>query len=304
MSRPCVIFGAYGQDGRLLAEQLEEAGRAVLQLGRGELAITDEQAVAEFIAQNQPAELYYLAAHHHSAQDAISSNDAQLFRLSYEVHVLGLLHMLEAIRIRSPHTRLFYAASSHIFGNTTTGMQNEETPLNPRCAYGITKSSGVQLCRYYRNTHGVFASVGILYNHESPYRRESFVSQKIVRAAHAIAAGKQDQLVLGDLGARVDWGYAPDYVNAMTRILALPNADDFVIATGETHSVQEFVKLAFGALGLDWQKHVVEKSSILQKQRRVLKGDATKLRNATGWKPSISFAEMVQILIKAHDNAR
>jgi GDPmannose 4,6-dehydratase len=250
------------------------------------------------VRKTQPATIYYLAAYHHSAEDPLLGDVATLFRRSFEVHVTGLIHFLEAMRTRSPATRLFYAASSHIFGQPDAPTQSEQTPCAPQCPYGITKAAGLHACRYYRRTHNLFASVGILYNHESPYRREAFVSQKIIRAAVAIAAGKQERIVLGDLSARIDWGWAPDFVDAMTRVLALPKADDFVIATGQSHSVQEFAQIALESLGLDWRNHVVEDPSLLTKQRRSLVGDSSKLREATGWEPSVSFRQMVELLLE------
>lgn len=295
--KSAVIVGARGQDGRLLSEQLEQAGHSIVGLGRGDIDLLNKAEIETLIRQQQPRTVYYLAAHHHSSEDPLGSDDAALFRESFDVHVTGLIHFLEAIRSHSPMTRLFYAASSHVFGQSGVPMQSELTPLNPICIYGITKTAGVHCCRYYRQSHGLFASTGILYNHESQYRSPKFVSQKIIRGALAIAAGEQGQLSIGDLSAHIDWGYAPDYVDAMQRILALPRADDFIIATGESHSVQEFVEIAFEDAGLDWRMHVAENSSHITKQRRNLTGDSSKLCVATGWQPSVSFRQMVQLLL-------
>jgi GDPmannose 4,6-dehydratase len=264
-----VVVGSSGQDGRILCERLRGEGAEVLEISREGLPerprvhIASRQDVTSAVAGFRPQEIYYLAAHHHSSQDNLSSDPLELLVKSFEVHVTGLLHFLEAIRTVSPATRLFYAASSLIFGAPPDATQDEETPLNPRCAYGVTKTAGLHCCRLYRNTHGVHASAGILYNHESPYRQEKFVSQKIVRAAIRIQRGEQQKLVLGDLSARIDWGYAPDFVDAMMRVLALEKPDDFIIATGETHSVGEFVEIAFGLLGLDWKKWVEEDPGLL-----------------------------------------
>jgi GDPmannose 4,6-dehydratase len=292
-----VIVGAHGQDGRLLGDRLERAGRSIIRLGRGDIDLLNPAAGVALVQRHHPRTVYYLAAHHHSSEDPLGDADAELLRKSFDVHVTGLVNILEAMRRCSPSTRLFYAASSHVFGQSDQPLQNELTPLNPTCAYGITKTAGVHCCRYYRNTRGLFASVGILYNHESPYRSPKFVSQKIIRGARAIASGRQDQLILGDLSARVDWGYAPDYVEAMRGILELPKADEFVIATGESHSVQEFVEIVFAALGLDWRRHVRENAAQITKQRRNLSGDASKLKRATGWQPTVSFRQMVEHLL-------
>lgn len=305
-----LVIGGDGQDGRLLFDRLSGEGHGVTGLGRCSARsnqtglpipvtdILDQAAIQTAIGLLKPDQIYYLAAHHHAAEDKAPA-PAELLRRSFAVHVGGLMNFLEAIRIVSPHTRLFYAASSHIFGQGTTLAQDENTPLAPRCAYGITKTAGLHCCRFYRANYGISASVGILYNHESPLRRAEFVSQKIVRAAIAISRNKSGKLVLGDLSACIDWGYAPDYVDAMIRILALPESDEFVIATGEAHSVQEFVELAFAVVGLDWKTHVEENPSILTKPKLALVGNAAKLRATTGWRPSLSFQQMVETLVKA-----
>lgn len=294
-----IIVGAYGQDGRLLDDQLQQAGHFVLRLGRSDINLLDRVQIATLVRQHNPGEIYYLAAHHHSSQDALGSDDAALLRSSFDVNVTGLVNFLDAIRVHSPATKIFYAASSHIFGQCEAPLQNEQTPFVPTGVYGITKTAGVHCCRYYRQAHGLFASVGILYNHESQYRSPKFVSQKIIRGVQAIASGQSQRLVLGDLSARIDWGYAPDYVDAMRRILALPRPDDYVIASGESHSVQEFVATAFEAAGLTWREFVSEDPGQIARQYRGLVGDAAKLRAATGWMPSVSFHRMVRILLDA-----
>lgn len=307
MSR-ALIIGVNGQDGRILYERLRDDGCTVLGIARGSVRstgacdcagidITDTRQVRTLVANWRPEQIYYLAACHHSSQDRIGDDAITLFEQSHAVHVRGLVHFLEAIRDTSPKTRLFYAASSLVFGEAATEVQDEQTPMNPRCTYGITKASGVNFCRFYRETHGVFAAAGILYNHESAYRQEKFVSQKIVRGAIKIANGQHEKLILGDFSMRIDWGYAPDFVDAMVKILALPEPDDFVVATGQAHTVREFVEIVFGRLGLDWRTHVEEDASVLWRKRRTLIGNASKLRTATGWKPSVTFAEMVERLL-------
>jgi len=305
-----IIVGSRGQDGRLLYERLVNNSLAVLGIGRGgvessepfdlpEVDICERDNVLDTVKIWQPDEIYYLPAFHHSSQDTLSSDPVNFFEKSYAVHVKGLLHFLEAIRLTSFSTKLFYAASSLVFGEASEGLQNENTPMNPRCVYGITKVNGVHCCRFYRKTHGVHSSVGFLYNHESPYREEKFVSQKIIRRAVDIFHGSNQKLVLGDLSARIDWGYAPDFVEAMTGILGLKEAGDFVIATGKAHSVQEFVQITFDLLGLDWKKHVKENPSILKRRNLPSVGDASRLRRLTGWQPSVSFEKMVEILLNA-----
>ena len=304
-----IVVGAGGQDGRILYERLSREGCAVLGIARDSVRTTepgavrtidiaDRSEVLALLAEWQPAEVHYLAAYHHSSQDPMGDNTVDLFAKSHAVHVLGLLHFLEGIKDVSQATRLLYAASSLIFGHATAEIQNEQTAMNPRCIYGITKASGMHCCRFYRETHGVFAAAGILYNHESIYRPERFVSRKIIRSALEIANGQRDKLILGDLSATIDWGYAPDYVDAMVKILALPEPGDFIVATGEAHTVREFVELVFDSLGLNWKTHVQEDASVLHRRRGTRLGDASKLRATTGWKPSVTFAQMVGLLLR------
>ena len=301
--RPVVIIGANGQDGRLLAHHLEDSGADIIKVTREGFDLLNREAVRSFIHEQQPSEVYYLAAYHHSSEEQTGNDEAELFRRSYEVHVLGLVEVLEAIRLTSPETRLFYAASSRVFGQPLVSPQDESTPLMPSCAYGITKTAGVNCCRYYRAQHGIFASTGFLYNHESTLRQEKFVSQKIVRAAIRIAKNSGEKLSLGDLSAAIDWGYAPDFVEAMRRILALPASDDFVIATGETHTVQELVEIAFSRLSLDWREHVVESPALVPKRGTAVVGNATKLRETTGWTPTVSFKQMIETLVDTQRDA-
>ena len=304
-----IIVGATGQDGTLLTTLLEKKNYSILGLGSTKalsrnmphkpdpIDISDFVAVENLIKTIQPDEIYHLAAVHHSSQDEIEDLP-RLFAKSYRVNVLTLHNFLEAIRRFSPKTKLFYAASSHIFGNPQSEPQDENTPMNPMNIYGITKASGVSLCRMYRNCHNVFASVGIFYNHESWLRGEQFVSQKIIRGALRCRDTPGYRLVLGNLSAEVDWGFAPDYVDAMQRILALDEPDDFVVATGEKHTVKEFVRIAFAEAGLNWQDYVDEKKDIITKDVRSLIGNPQKLKQRTGWTPSVSFPEMIKLIMK------
>jgi GDPmannose 4,6-dehydratase len=308
-----MIIGSGGQDGRLLFERLDRGGWAVLGIGRqavqrnaagaaivateAPVDILDRAAIADAVARFAPDQIFYLAAFHHSAEDK-PPDDGDLYLRSHDVHVRGLLHVFEAIRQHCLPTRVFYAASSHCFGDPATPVQDETTPLRPREPYGITKTAGIQLCRMYR-AGGVGVSVGVLYNHESPLRSARFLSTKIIRGAVEVARGRRDRLVLGNLAARVDWGYAPDYVDAMIRILTLDAADDFVIATGRSHSVETIAALAFAGVGLDWRRHVETDPSLLAKPVTELVGDSAKLRRLTGWAPSIDFEQMIALLVDA-----
>ena len=181
-------------------------------------------------------------------------------------------------------------------------VQDETTPLAPNNVYGVTKAAGLMTCRHYRDRYGLFASAGILYNHESALRDPRFVSQKIIQGAINIKKGRQDHLILGNLAAEVDWGYAPDYVEAMHRILRHSKAADFVISSGEKHSVREFVKLVCGRLGLDWRSCIRENRGVLTKPKISLVGSPKKLMRLTGWKPSVDFKGLVERLCAAAAN--
>ncbi len=313
--RNVIIVGSRGQDGRLLYERLAAEGCALLGIDRDGLRsntgavetdnaavdVLDRTSVDRIIRAFVPHAVFYLAAFHHSSEDERPFDDAELYLRSHDVHVRGPSHFLETLRRHAPHARFFYAASSHCFGEPSTSPQDESTPLRPVCPYGISKTAGVELCRMYRARHALQASCGFLYNHESPLRPPSFLSAKIVRGAVEIARRQRDRLLLGDLSARVDWGYAPDYIDAMIRIVRLDAADDFVIAGGTAHSVGDFVSIAFAHLDLDWRRHVETDASLLTKSRpaAALVGDSSKLRRATGWAPSVSFADMVRLLVDA-----
>jgi GDPmannose 4,6-dehydratase len=299
--RTAIITGSGGQDGTLLSHFLTSLGYKVVGLthGVGAVNLADAAAVAALVADEQPDEVYHLAAYHHSAQDKLV-DDRQVLEASWDIHVRAAGNLLDAVRARWPETRVFYASSCHIFGEPLITPQDENTSCRPTGLYGITKLAGSHLCRYYRQHRGVFVAVGILFNHESPLRGPQFVSKKIAHAAAAIAVGRQHQLVLGDLDAEIDWGFAGDYVSAMHAILQLDQPDDFVIASGEKHSVREFVELAFGQLGLDWRQHVRVEAGLLRGTTRpTLMGDASKLRRATGWKPATSFPGLVRLMVDA-----
>jgi len=302
-----IIVGVHGQDGQLLYDLLLKLRYSIIGIDKKRMhcppGISFKQVnihkyaeVANMIKKFHPQEVYYLAGFHHSSEDLPIEN-VELLRRSYEVHVAGLANFLEAIKSFWSKARLFYAASSHIFGETKREIQDENTRVNPNCIYGITKAAGLQLCRFYRSRYGIFAVAGILYNHESVLRPERFVSKKIIKGAINIKMGKQKKLVLGDLHAVNDWGYAPDYVRAMHLILNNEPPDDFIIATGKRHTVLDFVKVAFGYLGLVWELYVKEDRNILCKQNFCRIGNSIKLRRITGWKPSVNFKEMVKLLL-------
>ena len=314
------ITGVTGQDGAYLAEFLLKKGYEVHGVKRRSSSfntgrvdhlyldphlegvnffmhygdMTDATNLIRLVQSVKPTEIYNLAAQSHvqvsfETPEYTANSDA-----------LGTLRLLEAIRIlgMEKRARFYQASTSELFGNAQESPQNESTPLKPDSVYGETKAEGVRLCREYRTRHSLFASAGILYTHESHYRQSRFVSRKIVEGALAIKEGKSKELVLGDLAARRDWGWAPDTVNAMHAILGSGEPGDFVVATGETHSVSEFAQAVFAELGLNWKDHVREDPALLRRDRVTLVGDASKLRDATGWKPSVDFQGMIRALLK------
>ncbi len=309
-----LIVGSRGQDGRLLFDQLAADHYALLGIDRqaidthGPVAaippvdILDPAQVLQAVRHFVPDEIYYLAAFHHSAQDQVLIDPIALYGKSHAIHVEGFLHFLEACRRMPVPARVFYAASSHVFGLTDGRNLDENALLHPRCVYGITKTAGVYCCRLYRQAHGVPVSIGFLFNHESPYRAPEFLSQRIVRAAVAIHRGLQDHLVLGNLSAIVDWGDAADYTRAMRAILNLKEAGDFIIASGIPHTVRDFAAAAFSALGLDWSRFVSEDSSLVIKSHNRLVGNPAKLLRLTDWRPTRDFRQMIEHLVRAESH--
>jgi GDPmannose 4,6-dehydratase len=305
-----LVIGSEGQDGWYLCRQLEAAGAAVDRLSRKGLVRVGEREPVRIMLEDRPAmrrligdgeygQIYYLAAFHHSSQQRLTGDD-DLARLSFVVHVDGLLNVLDAMVAARSGAAIVYAASSHVFGVVETGPQTEATPFAPVCAYGISKAAGATLCRLYRREHGLRANVALLFNHESPRRPSYFLSRKVACAAADIARGRRGRLCLGALDAQVDWGYAPEYTAAMQCIAAQDTADDFVIASGSPISVREFVDAAFDHAGLDSRAHVTLDPAIVQKvERGPLFGDATKLRRRTGWQATTSARALAAIMVDA-----
>ncbi len=305
-----VVVGHRGQDGRLLCDLLLRRGYSVVGIGRdgveafpsatfpgSHCSLHDSQAVEQLVAHVRPEEIYYLAAHHRSSE-ANCPAPADDWKLSYAVNAAGVLHFLEAIRKHAAWCKLFYASTSLIYGaQPLETPQTELTPPSPCDPYGATKLLGSEICRHYRARHGVFGSVGILYNHESDLRRDDFLSKKLALAALAAHRGETVTLAIGNLNAAVDWGYAPDFVDAFTRILALSEPDDFVVATGKPHTVREFAETTFGHVGLDWRDYIHEDARLLTRSTASRVGDASKLRALTGWAPSLSFEQMVPAIV-------
>jgi len=305
-----LIIGAGGQDGTLLSGLLARRGDKVIGVDNQRtwllpaedwepVDILHPGSVMALIQKTQADECYYLPAYHHSAEDqSLRPGDPELFERSHAVHVRGLLHFLDAIAQTSPQTRLFYAASSHVFGTPATEPQDENTPLNPENIYAITKTMGIHCCRHFRKELGVFAAAGILYNHESYLRTPEFLSQKIVRGVLAFQRDQSQQFALGDLNAVVDWGFAGDYVEAMASILAHTKPEDFVVASGEPRTVGELLRTACEIVGVNPQECVVTNPGLLKKKPVRLIGNSEKLRRLTGWRPKTSFRDMIGQMIE------
>jgi GDPmannose 4,6-dehydratase len=307
-----LITGIGGQDGSYLAELLLERGYEVAGvvrraptayaanltsvLDRVELVqadLLDQASLARALRATRPTEVYNLAA----PSFVPRSWDEPV--LTAEFAAVGVTSLLEAVREVDPSIRVYQASSSEIFGEPRETPQTEETPLAPVTPYGVAKAYGHFIVASYRRRYGLHGSCGILYNHESPRRPLDFLPRKVAHAAAAIALGRESELVLGDLDARRDWGYARDYVRAMWLMLGRDEPGDFVIATGVSHSVRELVDCAFGHVGLDWRDHVRSDPALRRGAAELhdLVGDAGKARDLLGWTPSVTFEELVRLLV-------
>ena len=259
--------------------------------------LSDPVALTKLIYELQPAEIYHLGAQSHVRVSF------DIPEYTFDVTAAGTLRILEAIRESGVETRFYQASSSEMFG-AAPPPQSGSTPFHPRSPYAVAKVAAFWATVNYREAYGMFASNGILFNHEGPRRGETFVTRKITRAVARIKAGLQESLYLGNLDAQRDWGYAPDYVDGMWRMLQAEAPDDFVLATGETHSVQEFVELAFARTGLDWQEHVkIDPRYFRPSEVDVLLGDPSKAHSVLGWEPRVTFRELVEIMVDSDVSA-
>lgn len=312
MNPVALIIGANGQDGTLLSHYLRERGYTVIGVVQegicksateyiGECNILSAISVDTFFSVHTPDQIYYLAAHHHSSQKAVQKTTSE-FTPSLETHVSGLVNILEGMLKHCPEARLFYASSSLIFGKNRTGCLNETSCKSPACAYGITKKMGMDVIQWYRERYNIFACSGILFNHESWLRSTDFLSRKIIQGAVAIAQGKSSELVLGNLGSRTDWGYAPDFVDAFYRMLRADSPKDYVIATGHAHSVQDWIEIAFGELSIDWRSFVRVEESLLCRTLPPITGNIKCITEDLGWRPTTSFSDMVHTMLQKELN--
>jgi GDPmannose 4,6-dehydratase len=314
-----LITGITGQDGSYLAELLlgkgyevhglirrsstfnteridhlyvdphEEKARLFLHYGD----MTDSGQLTHLIYNLRPDEIYHLAAQSHVRVSF------EMPEFTGDITGMGTTRILEAVRRSGIRTKFYQASSSEMFGDSPP-PQKEETPLRPRSPYAAAKVYAYWMARTYREGYGLFTANGILFNHESPRRGETFVTRKITRAVARIKYGLQEKLYLGNLEAKRDWGFAGDYVEAMWRMLQVERPDDYVIATGETHSVQEFLEEAFGYADLDWREHVIPDPRYFRPlEVEYLQGDASKARRVLNWEPRVKFKELVRMMVDA-----
>jgi GDPmannose 4,6-dehydratase len=311
--KTALITGVTGQDGSYLAEWLlgqryrvvgmvrrssteafERIQHLREQITLVEGDLLDQLSLIDIMRTHQPDEVYNLAA-----QSFVPTSWQQPV-LTGEFTALGTTRMLEAVRLVVPGARFYQASSSEMYGKVREVPQTELTPFYPRSPYGVSKAYAHYITVNYRESYGLYAVSGILFNHESPRRGREFVTRKVCRAAARIKAGLDRELRLGNLDSERDWGYAPDYVRAMWLMLQQPTPDDYVIATGRTHSVQRLVELAFARVGLDWRQHVIIDPALIRPAEvDQLVGDASKAKRALGWEPTVTFEEMVSLMVDA-----
>ena len=317
MTNRALITGITGQDGSYLAELLLDKGYEVIGMFRRSSTtnferiahlqdrvvldpyncagdLLDEASLINILREHRPTEVYNLAA-----QSFVQTSFNQPV-LTGEITGLGVTRILDAIRLVDPDIRFYQASSSEMFGKVQQVPQNEDTPFYPRSPYGVAKVYGHWITVNYRESYDLHASSGILFNHESPRRGLEFVTRKISHTVAKIKLGKATELRLGNLDAQRDWGFAGDYVEAMWMMLQQDAPDDFVVSTNETHSVREFCEIAFGHVGLEWEKYVVTDEKFFRPAEvDLLIGDSKKARTVLGWKPKVGFEELVRMMVDA-----
>jgi GDPmannose 4,6-dehydratase len=313
--KTALITGITGQDGSYLAEFLLEQGYQVIGMVRRSSTVNfdriahlqeedaleivqgdllDQMSLIDILREYRPDEVYNLAA-----QSFVPTSWRQPV-LTGEFTALGVTRMLDAIRIVKPDIRFYQASSSEMFGKVVEVPQRETTPFYPRSPYGVAKVYGHWITINYRESYNLFACSGILFNHESPRRGLEFVTHKVTYGAARIKLGLQDELRLGNLDSRRDWGYAGDYVKAMWMMLQQDEPDDYVVATGETHSVRELCEVAFHCVGLDWQDYVIADPKFYRPAEvDLLIGDPRKAHAKLGWEPSLTFKELIEMMVEA-----
>ena len=310
--KKALITGIAGQDGSYLAEFLLDKGYYVYGIDKAltsfsaclsdrikcflDIDITKPNSLKRIIRKIEPDEIYHLAAYHFSSQNEGNSNKA--FKQFYLTNLLATNIVLETIQRYLPKCRFFYASSCQIFGQVDCFPQNEKTPFRPDSLYAITKASATNLCQFYRDHYSIYTSVGILFNHESVRRPASFVTTQIAESAAKAFLGFPVKLFLNDLDAKVDWGAAQDYVRAMWLTLQQPNGDNYIISSGDSHTVNEFAKIAFGSLGLNSSDFVFQEKKVKRKRSIPYVGDCNKIKNQCNWQPMISFNDLINEMVQ------
>ena len=311
--KTALVTGITGQDGSYLAEQLLERGYEVVGLVRRSSSpnthridailprvtvrwgdLLDSDSLNDAVSATRPDEIYHLAA-----QSDVGLSFKQPV-LTTEVNALGTVRLLQAVRRHAPDARMYVASTSEMFGNAATTPQSESTPFAPRSPYGAAKVYAHHMAVHYRQAYGMFIACGIGFNHESPRRGERFVTQKVARQVARIARGEANELSLGNMAARRDWGFAPDYTDAMWRMLQVDEPDDYVVCTGETHTVREFCEAAFARVGLNADDHVVVDERFYRPAEvDLLVGDSSRAADRLGWQPTMSFTKLVETMVDA-----
>ena len=303
--RKALIVGSEGQDGTLLKLLLRKKGYAVYGLGRStvnaaieldgyiqlDLSGDDFSILEDFIKAEKPDEIYYVAAFHRSSQET-GNDDFTFIQKSIKVNQVAFIRVLELCRVFNPASSIVYTSSSLIFSGTDQLIQDETTPVEPRCLYSMTKCAAMDAAKYYRGAFSMFISVGIMYNHESSLRSDKFLSKNIVNQTRQWFNKEIDIIKVGDLSAVTDWGYAPDYSEALWHILQLSTPDCFIISSNNAHKVEDWFDVLFQHLSSDWRQAVIEDKSILIRAKPLLIGNNQKLLS-TGWRPRVTFEEMV-----------
>ena len=311
MLKTALITGITGQDGSYLAELLLENGYKVVGMMRRSSTLNferiahiqdqitlvsgdllDEASLMAILREHRPDEVYNLAA-----QSFVQASWSQPV-LTGETTAMGVTRLLDAIRMVDPETRFYQASTSEMFGKVHEVPQSETTPFHPRSPYGVAKVYGHWITINYRESYGLYSASGILFNHESPRRGLEFVTRKVTYGVARIVKGLQDKVVLGNLDSKRDWGYAVDYVQAMWLMLQQEKPEDFVISTGETHSVRELCEVAFARAGLDWQRYVeIDERLIRPAEVDLLVGDSSKAKTLLGWEPQVGFNELIEMMV-------
>ena len=312
MGKVAIITGISGQDGSYLAELLLKKKYKVLgvlnpqkkrnlknlehikeKLFLKNIDINNYSKIKTLIKKTKPSEFYHLAA-----QSFINYKfEDEFFKLNPNIN--GTHYILSAIKLFSPKTKFYFAASSELFGNVRKSPQNEDTKFNPRSAYGVSKVAGFYLTKNYREAYNIHACSGILYNHESPRRNENFVSRKITKNLSLILKGKIKKISLGNINSKRDWGHAKDYVYAMWKMMQLKKPQDFVIGSGKTHTVKDFIKLAFNQVNLDYKKYIkIDNKLFRPNDKVILRANFNKAKKILKWKPTITFKQLVREMVE------